>query len=220
MARIVAARFETGQEAEQAVAALAQAGIRRDKLASFDVLPPGQHAMHPLGGDAAHDRGTRKSGRGAMVGAALGALAGAITGGLIAGALAARTGPAELALGVVAGAAVGAYVGAFVGALARTRRPNPAHASTEEPVSRKSGPLVAAEVDDDPQRYAAACDVLVGLDAFEIEEADGRIRDGDWVDFDPRLPPHIIVPTQRSAAGHTIVRRRELSRRPRAAARR
>ncbi|MCL4798761.1 MAG: hypothetical protein KJ025_04185 [Burkholderiales bacterium] len=209
MARIVAARFETGQEAEQAVAALAKAGIRRDKLASFEVLPAGQHALYPIGGDAAHDRGTRKSGRGAMAGAALGALAGMIAGWLIAEALVAGISPAELALGTVAGAAVGAYVGSFVGALARTRRPNPARASTEEPVSRKSGPLVAAEVDEHPQQYAAACDVFVGLDAFEIEEADGRIRDGDWVDFDPRLPPHIIVPTQRSAAGHTIVRRRD-----------
>jgi len=212
MTRIIAARFETERNAERAVDALAKAGIRRDKLANFQVLPPGQHALHPIGGDAAHDRGTRKSARGAVAGVAGGIVVGALLGWLIAEALVTEVDPGLMALGTVAGAAVGAYVGSLIGALARTRQPNPAMASTEEPVSRKSGPLVAAEVDEHSQQYSAACDVFVGLDAFEIEEADGTIRDGDWVDFDPRLPPRIIIPTQRSAATNTIARRHDQSR--------
>ncbi|MDX1377044.1 MAG: hypothetical protein R3357_15870 [Burkholderiales bacterium] len=204
MARIVAGRFQTEQRAEEAVSALAEAGIGRDKLANFVVLPPGQHALHPLGGDAGHDRGTRKSPRGAALGIAGGVVVGALLGWLIASAI--DLAQDMMVLAVLAGAAAGAYVGSFVGALAKTRAPNPNLASPEEPVSRKAGPLVAAEVGDHEQQFAAACDVLAGYDAFEIEQADGTIRDGDWVDFDPRLPPRIIVPGRRSAAASAIGR--------------
>ncbi len=206
MATIVAARFETEQEARRAMAALADAGIRRDKLTNFGVLPPGQHAMHPIGGDALHDRGTRKSGRGAAIGIAGGALLGAVGGWLVGVALPFDAG--ALGFSSVVGAAVGAAIGSFIGALAGMRQPNASRATVAEPVSRKSGPLVAAEVGDHPEQHAAACDAFVGLDAFEIEEADGTIRNGDWIDFDPRIPPRVIVPTQRSAAANTISRRR------------
>jgi len=206
MARIIAARFETEQNAERAASALAQAGIRPDKLARFEVLPPGQHAMYPIGADAAHDRGTRKSPRGALTGILCGIAAGALLGWLIAEALVTQIKPDLIILGTIAGAAGGAYIGSLIGALVKTRRPNPAMASREEPVSRKSGPLVAAEVDEHPQQFSAACGVFVGIDAFEIEEADGTIRDGNRVDFDPRLPPRVIIPTQRSAADNTISR--------------
>ncbi len=209
MAKIIAARFETQSETEGALTALLKAGIRRDKLSIFQVLPPGQHATHPAGGDALHDRGTRKSVRGAIAGIAAGAFAGALAGWLIADALYKNWNVGALVLGTALGAAIGAYIGSLFGALVATRRPNPARASPEFPVSRKSGPLIAAEVGNDPERLAAACDVFVGMDALEVEAADGTIRDGDWVDFDPRLPPRIIAPIQRSAAANTISRPRE-----------
>jgi hypothetical protein len=206
MARIVAARFETGQEADRATQALVQAGIRQDKLASFEVLPPGQHGLYPIGGDAAHDRGTRKSFGSAATGAAVGIVVGAFIGWAISEALVGRHEASLVLLGTLAGAGVGAYVGSFIGAMILMRNPRASRASVDEPVSRKSGPLVAVEVDERAEQFAAACDVFVALDALEIEEADGRIRDGDWVDFDPRLPPHTIIATEQSAAANTITR--------------
>ena len=69
MARIIAGRFETQPQADNALAALRAAGIPAADCSSFYMTPPGQHAQYPIGGDAHHDEGTKDAGKGAGAGA-------------------------------------------------------------------------------------------------------------------------------------------------------
>ncbi|HEV7477689.1 MAG TPA: hypothetical protein VGO02_08125, partial [Burkholderiales bacterium] len=80
MARIICGHFAESVKADAALQALLQAGFARDRIDSFYTPPPGQHALHPLGGDAHSDAGARKAGAGAAIGAAVGAAIGALIG--------------------------------------------------------------------------------------------------------------------------------------------
>lgn len=51
MATIIAGRLQLQHQAEEAIEELIQAGFAPDKITSFYVNPPGQHAMYPIGGD-------------------------------------------------------------------------------------------------------------------------------------------------------------------------
>ena len=62
MANIISARFTTQAEVDRIVNALSAEGFRRDEYFSFFLNPPGQHALHPLGGDSHHSEGTRDAG--------------------------------------------------------------------------------------------------------------------------------------------------------------
>ena len=199
MTKIVAARFETEAEAQRALDRLRRAGFTGDALARFHVTPPGQHAMSPIGGDAWHDRGTRGSGPGAVIGAIAGAFVLGFAGLAILTALEGRA-PFGLVLGTLAATAVGAYAGSLMGTMFMARPPDTRAPSASEPVGRKAGPLVAARIDR-PEQLHKARDTFVELHALDIEQAEGTLRDGDWVDFDPRLPARIIVaPTPRSTS--------------------
>ncbi len=76
MATIIAGRFDTQARADEAQEALALTGFDRSEYGSFYLGPPGQHAQHPIGGDAHHDEGTKHSGATAAAGGALGGAAG------------------------------------------------------------------------------------------------------------------------------------------------
>ena len=81
MSRIIAGRFDATVNADAAIEALHREGFNRDEIDSFYVAPPGQNAMHPLGGDAPHaSAGSRFAGVGAIAGAIVGGLLGMLIG--------------------------------------------------------------------------------------------------------------------------------------------
>jgi hypothetical protein len=190
MSRIVAGRFDDHSGAEAVLQALPGAGFQRSDFQSFFVTPPGQHAIFPVGGDAYSDEGARHAGRGAMRGALLGGIA-----GLVAGAAAYFVFGHMIA--ILAGIGLGAYVGSLVGALAKTRAGSPLRATTEHPVERPSGYMVAIRVDR-PGSETPAIETLQRHGARDIERTEGEWQSGDWKDFDPRRPspPDRGVPTQ------------------------
>ena len=185
MAKIIAARFETQPEADRALEALRSAGYTGQNVTSFYLNPPGQHSEYPIGGDAHHDEGTKRSGTASAAGAAVGGLT-----GLAIGAAAVATGGAA-AVAAVAGAGVGAYVGSLAGGLSGAEAGDKSKATTEEPVERKAGIIVAA-LADAADAQDAIVKALRTARPQSIERADGEWRDGDWVDFDARRPAQLI----------------------------
>lgn len=188
MSHIIAGRFDTQAEADVAALALDEAGFARHEYSSFYVGPSGQHAQYPLGGDAHHDQGTEQAAGKAMAGGALGGAAGLAIGGV-----AAATGePALAGAAVIAGAGVGAFAGSLQGALSGSGQGNPAQASTETPVTRQSGILLAVQTEREGSRERAL-EVMRRHHATDLEEAEGEWRDGRWQDFDPVRPPQRIA---------------------------
>jgi len=58
MATIIAAGLQLQSQAEDAVKQLISAGYAPEKVTSFYVNPPGQHALYPIGGDHYQSPGT------------------------------------------------------------------------------------------------------------------------------------------------------------------
>ena len=188
MAKILAGRFDTHEQAEAAVNALKGAGFGTLDVTSFYVNPPGQHAQYPIGGDAHHDEGTKEAGPTAARTAALGAAAGLAL-GTAAGA--AIGGPGLVAGGAIAGAGVGGYVGALGGGLKGSRAGDPSQATLEEPVEGPAGAMVVVCISD-ARAEDQAVQVLRAQGAQDIERAEGEWRDGAWVDFDPRRTRQLL----------------------------
>jgi len=186
MANIIAARFETQPEADRALEALRGAGFAGQSVTSFYLNPPGQHSEYPIGGDAHHDEGTKHSGKTSMAGAAVGG----ITGLAIGTAATVATG-GFAAVAAVAGAGVGAYVGALAGGLTGAEAGDKSKATTEEPVERKAGVIVAV-LAEGAGAQDSIVQVLRAQRPQSIEQADGQWRDGEWVDFDARRPVKLI----------------------------
>jgi len=178
---IVAARFDSFPEAEQAGRNLFAAGFAQEDVSIFFVNPAGQHDLYPLGGDQAADPASRKTKHGALAGAALLGLAGAVIGSIVwlyaAGSV--------LALLIAVG--VGAYIGSLGGALLATRSAARAYRPGHSTGIRRAGVLTAVHVTAATE--AAAARVLRDCGGKDVEKAEGRWRDGDWVDFDPVTPP-------------------------------
>jgi hypothetical protein len=192
MATIIAGRFETQAQADNALAALRTAGIAASDASSFYLNPPGQHAQYPIGGDAHHDEGTKHAGKAAGAAAAVGSVTGLVLGGATGAAIGE---PGFTAAGAIAGAGIGGYVGSLAGGLAGSRGGDPAKATPEEPVERAAGVLVAVRVDADAQ--SRAIETLRVQGASEIERAEGEWRDGAWADFDPLRPPALVDSAER-----------------------
>ena len=109
MTTLIVGRFQQLSSADFAVRDLGRVGFRKPEMCLVYVNPHGQHAIHPVGGDADESPGTHEAGAGAMTGAAGGLGAGTLVG--------VATLPALGPVGPLLGAAVGAYAGALVGAL-------------------------------------------------------------------------------------------------------
>jgi hypothetical protein len=193
MSRIIAARFETFPEAQQAAKAIAATYVAGGEVDIVYVNPPGQHAAYPVGGDQGADEGAKGAGAGAAGGAAGGAVlgggAGAIVGATISGPLAA------------AGAAVGAYLGSLAGTLAvlSEHGDHATSSGAEHPATRAAGVLVSVCADHTaPERVIEALRALGGHD---IELADGTWSNGHWSDFDPLTPPKLVDPVAEAATG-------------------
>ena len=131
--------------------------------------------------------GTHEASSGAMKGVAGGVGVGALVG--------AATIPVLGPAGPLLGAAVGAYTGSLVGALNKMKR-SEYHTdgsdreeninSTNEPIARKAGVLLAVAVATPAQRENAI--QILRVSALEIEEAEGTMNNGEWTDFNPSNP--------------------------------
>jgi hypothetical protein len=185
MARIVCGHFDESLKADAALQALAGAGFERGEIDSFYTPPPGQNALHPMGGDVHSDAGARKAGAGAAIGAAVGAAIGALIafGALRAGIIP----PSDLSpVAVLFAAALGAYVGSFVGAMLRMRHGSARNATREHPTEAPAGRMIAVLIAL-PEDEASALDALRRAGARHLWRAEGVWRNG-WQDFDPRAP--------------------------------
>lgn len=197
MALIIAARFDTFEEAEKAAAALMERGVTSDDLHTFFVNPAGWHDRHPLGGDRAADPQSKGAPYTAVAGAALVGLVGAVVGGLIGWAVG---GAALLTIG---GIAVGAYIGSLIGAMISLGKPRQkgqfeaARARATE--GRPAGVLLA--VHTTPENENEIATLLRNAGGKEVERAHGRWTQGRWEDFDPTRSPR---PQDRIARDSTV----------------
>ncbi|MES2536122.1 MAG: hypothetical protein V4632_09650 [Pseudomonadota bacterium] len=174
MSVIIAGHFETQPQIEAAIASLEQAGFPAEAIAWFYVNPPGQHDAYPIGGDHDKSPGAENTGAGAAAGVAAGATAGV----------------AAIPVLGPAGPLVGAYIGSLIGSLASTREEGDAPQPDEAPQEHRAGLMLAVAVDD--AKAQLAVDVLERAGASDIEIAEGTIKDGDWTDFDPLVPPRLL----------------------------
>lgn len=176
MSSIIAGRFQTFEQAEGAVEALINANINRNNLSVFYVNPPGQHDATPISGDHINaDPGASKSTNDAVSGAAAGGAIGLAVGIAVAV-------PVVGAAVAVAAAGVGAYTGSFAGGLSGA-----GDSDHPTPAPRRAGVLVAVRSEDDQATQRASV-VLTAQGAEDLEMADGMLRDGKWIDFDPVTP--------------------------------
>lgn len=182
MALIIAGRIEDQDKAAELTQALQHAGISKRKVSVFFVNPDGQHHILPFGGDENRSPGASEAGKGAWIGAGAGAAAGAAIGS--------TGGP----IGSAIGAGVGAYTGSLTGAVTKTDDKPESDADTakeEGPVTdRKSGLHVAAELNREQKDKVA--ELIRDHGGKDVEEADGKIEDSHWLDFDPTKPVRLV----------------------------
>ena len=179
---IIAGQFDTFVQATAASDALREAAFAPGSIAVFFNNAPGAHDAFPVGGDENADPGARNAHVGAAAGAAVGAAA-----GLVAAAVA--------PLAVAAVATTAAYVGALAGGVNGAHEP----ATPQEPARRPAGVMVAIALPDSAGE-AMAVAALRRCGARNIERAEGNVRDGRWIDFDPVSPPHLVVGNPGSAS--------------------
>lgn len=189
MKTIIVGRYSQQEPALSAARELLRAGFPARETTLFYVNPQGQHDIFPGGGDEDESEGTHEASSGAVRGAVGGVGAGTLLG--------AATIPVLGPAGPLLGAAVGAYTGALVGALKHMEEADehaeaarPAGEPAAEEPSRKAGVMLAVAITS-PQQRNDAIDIL-GEHAEEVEEAEGVIQDGDWIDFNPLAPGKVI----------------------------
>jgi hypothetical protein len=183
MATIIAGEFNTMEETEAVAAALKAAGFGSSHVSVFMLNSPGQHAIHPLGGDVDKDPGAGNTDKGAVTGAVVGATVGL---GVGAAAMAAT----EFGMAVAAtAAAVGAYTGSLVGALNKTGDTESPQAPVEV---RHAGAMVAINAPDEAAQNRAI-ETLRSHGAKQVERAEGTWENGKWLDFDPRSTPVLVA---------------------------
>lgn len=193
MSLIVAARFQTFDQATVAAQKLFAEGFTEDDVHTFYINSAGEHGRFPLGGDRVADPDAKGGHVGAVAGASALGLVFALLGGLIAARMAAPI------LIVIAAAGVGAYLGALAGALwivGRDKRKREGATGVEEihPAVRAAGVMLALHVP--VGKEALARQVLRESGGRDIERAQGRWLNGKWEDFDPLTPPrHVEAPT-------------------------
>lgn len=187
MATLIAGRFSQQDHVEAAFNELLHSGFARQDMSLFYVNPQGQHGTFPIGGDEDESHGTHEASSGAVRGAAGGVGVGTLVG--------AATLPVFGPAGPLLGAAVGAYTGSLVGALNKMEKSKehidkqndaPPEANPDELHERKAGLLLAVAVKD-PEQRANAINIL-SASALELEEAEGTLNNGQWIDFDPLKP--------------------------------
>jgi hypothetical protein len=182
MARIIAGRLKTEQQAERVMSDLRGRGIKDPEMQTFYVGPAGQHDVYPVGGDAASDAGAKQVGFTAIAGAVVGALIGIALGAAIAFTFAFSL-PAAGAVVLVA-AGIGGYIGSLYGGLSGTKNPRTERDTEEHPVARRAGAMVAVHIAR-PEIEQLVIAALEARGAVDIERAEGEWYNGEWRDFDP-----------------------------------
>ncbi|WP_426056976.1 hypothetical protein [Janthinobacterium sp. PSPC2-1] len=188
MSRIIAGHFQLQEQIDAARAALNQAGFSDSRISAFFVNQPGQHDLHALGGDRDMSPGAKETPEGVVEGVAVGAVVGAGIGAA-----------ATLATGPL-GPVVGALVGAHVGSLYSFNKMKEAGESEKHGENngenrrqpRHPGMLIAVALGGLDERERAL-EALHRLGAEHIEEAEGTIANGDWLDFDPLSIPVLVA---------------------------
>ena len=175
MERIIAGRFQTKDDADAAAALIAQYVDMAD-ICIFHNNPPGQHDAFAMGGDEDEDPGAEGAGKSA---------AGvAVAAGLTAGAIGALGGPVV----ALAAAGIGAYSGSLVGAMdGLGNHDDKPHAPQRRPGGVMLSVRITGPVDE--RRVIAT---LYAQGAADIEQAQGKWRDGDWTDFNPVAAPRLV----------------------------
>lgn len=189
MSLIVAARFDTFDQAAAAARRLFDEGFAESDIHTFYCNTAGEHGGFPIGGDHAVDPDARGGYFGAVAGASVLGLVFAVIGGFIAARL------AESILLVIAAAGVGAYLGALAGALwvvgqGRRKRAGARAEPDVHPAVRQAGVMLALHVS--PGREEMARSALIAAGGQDIERANGRWANGKWEDFDPLTPPQRV----------------------------
>lgn len=191
MTHIIAGRFQQQDQVEVATDQLVDAGFPRERISSFFVNPAGQHDLYPTDGKSpgAKDSDT-------------GWAAGATTGGAIGGAVGLAGLPVAGPLSPALGALVGAYTGSLIGTLSSMKERGESEGDDDENQApqRQSGMVVAVGTTTE-QEERAALEVLQALGADQLEQAEGTIEEGDWIDFDPLVPPHLLNQDQPGQQG-------------------
>lgn len=188
MKPLILGRYNQQGEAENANQEILRAGFPQNEISLFYLNQEGQHDLFPVGGDEDESPGTHEAKGGALRGAARGAGAGAVAGS--------ATIPVVGPAGPLLGAAVGAYTGSLVGALSRMEETEPKSASVREGPAPgelqtlKPGFVLAVAVET-PEAREAAIKILAER-AQDVEETEGTLQDGDWIDFDPLAPCKVI----------------------------
>ena len=172
MARVIAGRFQTKDEAD-AVAELIMQFVDAADICIFHNNPAGQHGVLAGGGDDVVDPGAEGAGQSA-VGTAAAA-------GLTAGVIGVLGGPVI----ALAAAATGAYVGSLAGALDGLGNHD------DRPAPRPGGIILSVRIAN-PVNENRVIDTLRAEGAADIERAEGEWRNGDWVDFNPVAAPQLV----------------------------
>ncbi|CAM3971218.1 Glycine zipper family protein [Bordetella tumbae] len=188
MSLIVAARYQTFDQAGVAAQHLERHGFAGDRVHTFYVNTAGSHDRYPVGGDRREDPDATGGVIGVLFGASiLGVLGAALT------MLAVRNFQYS-SLIVIAAGGVGAYVGALIGAMVavgrvhrRRIRRNGAAVVEEHPPVRAAGVLLAVAVSSDKEGEVTR--LLRESGGQDVERANGRWENGKWQDFDPLVPP-------------------------------
>lgn len=181
MTTLITGIFQQQNEAQQAMSDLASAGFAVDQTTTFYAGPPGQHDIHPVGGDEDASAGAEHASGGAVSGIAVG------------GAIGAAVGVATLPIlgpgAAIAGAGVGAYVGSLYGALGSTETTldDAAKAAGSESPHLQSGMIVAAGAPNTTEQISAVR-ILRARGAKGVYLVEGKITAGEWTDFNPLAP--------------------------------
>ena len=203
MKDLIVGRFSRYDQGEAAAHALQQAGFPADEMSLFYINPQGQHDLHALGGDEGESAGTHGAGTSAVAGATGGAGVGTLLG--------LATLPVLGPAGPILGATVGAYTGSLIGALGGMKPSeeaaneiaahNPNNlpppdraelgdaktdsrgAAADEVAAHQPGVMLAVAVATAEQR--ADAEIIMGQYAYQTQQSQGDLRNGDWVDFDP-----------------------------------
>jgi hypothetical protein len=165
MSTIIAGRFEQQPQVDATIEALERAGFPRERIASFYVNPPGQHDRYAIGGDYEKSPGAEETNTGAAAGVVAGAAAGIAATPLVG----------------VAGPLVGAYVGSLIGGMNKT-------SDQDQPYEHREGLRVAVALNGSESEQRVL-DILKAQGATDLERVQGKIENGDWVDFNPVEPP-------------------------------
>ena len=175
MDHIIAGRFETKVKADGAAAGIVRYLDRAD-ICVFHNNSPGQHGTGLTSGECEANPGLEAESRKTAVAAMAAGLAGGVLG---------MAGGPVVAL---AAAGVAAYTVSFVGAMSGMQDKQ----SRELPNLRPAGVILAIRIPN-PGIERFVLNDLRNAGAKDIEQAEGNWRNGDWSDFDPVRPPHLVA---------------------------